>query len=169
MAKFTVKHTFNTDLETYWGKIFFDDEYNRRLFLDGLGFGLYELIDLKEEPNGAKTRKVRTEPKSEAPAVVKKLIGDSLTYVEEGRFDPATKIWKYNIVTSKLSDKVKIWGDFWAESRGDKKIERFCTCNIEVKIFGVGGAVESFIEKQTRESYERAEAFTNKFIAEKGY
>ena len=62
-----------------------------------------------------------------------------------------------------------IGGTFWVEPRGDKKIERICECEVQVKIFGVGGVVESFIEKTTRESYEKTAAFTNRWLAEKGY
>jgi hypothetical protein len=169
VSKFTLRNVFETDPETFWNKIFFDAEYNRRLYLDALKFKDFELLELTGEPGGARTRKIRTEPRSEAPAVVTKLIGGSLTYVEDGRFDPATKKWTYTISTSKLADKVKISGVFWVEPRGEKRIERICECTVEVKIFGVGGTIESFIEKTTRESYEDAARFTNAFIAEKGY
>ena len=74
--KFTVRHIFNTDIDTYWSKIFFDREYNQRLFVDALSFPVYEVLELTEEPNGVRRRKVRTEPKADAPAVVTKLIGD---------------------------------------------------------------------------------------------
>jgi hypothetical protein len=40
--------------------------------------------------------------------------------------------------------------------------------DITVKIFGVGGAIESFIERTTRDSFEKAAIFTNEFIREKG-
>lgn len=169
MAKFTLRNVFETDKDTFWNKLFFDEEYNRRLYLDALGFKGFELLELTGEPGGVRTRRIRTEPKSEAPAVVTKLIGGDISYTEEGRFDPATGIWKYEIKTSKLTDKISITGTFWVEPRGDKKIERFCENDIQVKIFGVGGTVESFIEKTTRDSYAKTEAFTNAFIREKGY
>jgi hypothetical protein len=166
--KFTVRHIFNTDIDTYWSKIFFDREYNQRLFVDALSFPVYEVLELTEEPNGVRRRKVRTEPKADAPAVVTKLIGDSIGYVEEGVFDPAARRWAYKVTTSKLSDKIQIAGSFWVEPRGEHKIERICEIDCNVKIFGVGGAIEGFIEKSTRDTYEKATAFTNKYIAEKG-
>ncbi len=167
--KFTVRHIFNTEVDTYWNKVFFDQEYNERLYKkEGLDFKDFQVLELTGEPGGVRTRKMLTEPKSDAPAVVRKLIGDSLSYTETGRFDPVKKEWTYNIVTSKLSDKVKIGGKLWVEPKGEHKIERVADIEIEVKIFGVGGAVEKFIEKTTRESYELATNFTNKFIAEKG-
>ena len=71
-------------------------------------------------------------------------------------------------ITPKLADKIHIGGAFWLEPRGERKVERVCTIDIDVKIFGVGKVVEAFVEKSTRESYDRAATFTNKYIAEKG-
>lgn len=169
MTSFTVRHVFNTDADTFWNKMFFDEEYNRRLFVTALGFPMWEQLELREESDGAKVRKTKMEPKSDAPAVVKKLVGDSVTYIEEGKWNPATRRWVFKIVPGKMADKIRIEGEFWVEQRGQKQIERICTTNVDVKIFGVGGAVESFIEKSTRDSYEKAAVFSNEFIKEKGY
>jgi hypothetical protein len=167
-VKFTVRHVFHTDRDSYWNKVFFDAEYNRRLYLEGLGFKSYELIEQTGGPGEVRTRKMRSEPKSEAPAVVQKLIGGGISYVEVGRWDPKTGIWKYDITTSKLADKISTGGTFWIEERGPKKIERICEVELQVKIFGVGGVVEQFIEKTTRESFEDTARFTHRFISEKG-
>lgn len=169
MGKITIRHTFDTDEASYWDRVFFDPEFNRRLYLDALKFKGFEVLSQTGGPGEARTRTMRTEPSSDAPAVVKKLIGDSISYREEGSFDPASGVWTYRITTSKLADKVRISGRFWVEPvAGAKKVERVCECEIEVKIALVGGAVESFIEKTTRESYESAARFTNEFIREKG-
>jgi hypothetical protein len=88
--------------------------------------------------------------------------------VEQGRFDPNGRIWTYTIKLSKLSDKVTIGGKFWVEPRGDKRIERLCDVDISVNIFGVGGVVEKFVEKETRDSYEKATAYTNAWLAKQG-
>lgn len=165
--KFTVRHQFNTDPDTYWSKLFFDPEYNTRLYKGALGFDVFEILEITGEPGGKRTRKILTEPKSDAPAVVKKLIGDSLQYTETGTYDPDKKLWTYNIVTSKLADRVKIGGHLWAESKGDHKMERVAEIEIVVKILVGSGTVEKFIEKTTRESYEKATKFTNEYIAEK--
>lgn len=163
--KVTYKHVFNTDLDTYWSKIFFNPEYNKKLFTEVLKFK-YEVVEFTEEPGGVRRRKVRIEPNTEAPAVVKKLIGDSIGYLESGEFNPTTRKWHYKIVTTKLADKVSINGTFWAEPRGEKKIERICEVDLKVDIFGVGGAIEKFIADTTGQSYEKAWAFTNQFIAQ---
>lgn len=165
--QFTVRHVFDTDVDSYWSKIFFDDEYNRRLYRDALGFPMYEIVKKDVADNGNIVRRARMEPKADAPAVVKKLVGDSLTYTEDGSFDAAKKRWSYTIATSKLSDKIKIGGEFWVEPRGEKQVERICTVDVNVKIFGVGGVVEAFLESSTRDSYEKAARFTREFIREK--
>lgn len=166
--RFTCRNTFNTDVDTFWSKVFFEEDYNRGLYLTGLGFKSYEQLELTELPNGGKRRRFRTEPKSEAPAVVTKLVGDSLAYVETGTLDPDKRIWTYSVETSKMGDKIKIGGRYWLEPKGDKKLERICEVEITVGIFGVGGVVESFIEGTTRDSYEKATAYTNTYLASRG-
>ena len=70
---------------------------------------------------------------------------------------------------SKLADKIDISGELWTEPNGEGKLDRCVTMNIKVKIFGVGKVVEGFIEKTTRESYDRATDYTNGWLAEQGY
>lgn len=167
--RFTCRNTFHTDVDTFWEKVFFDEEYNRGLYLTGLGFKSFDPLELTELPDGGKRRRFRTEPKSEAPAVIKKLVGDSLAYEETGTFDPKTRIWSYTVATSKMADKIKIGGRYWLEPKGDKKLERICEVEITVSIPLVGGTVEGFIEGTTRDSYEKATAYTNTFLASRGY
>lgn len=166
--KFTLTNIFNTDAETFWAKVFFDQEYNRGLYLDELKFKRWELLELTGDPGAVRTRKTLMEPQSEAPAFLTKLVGGAIAYTEEGRFDPATKIWTYKIVTTKMSDKVSIGGKYWLEARGDKKVERFCDIDIKVDVFGVGGMVEKFLEQETRKSYVDATTYTNRYLAKNG-
>jgi hypothetical protein len=168
MGKFTVRHVFDVDVDTFWNEIFFDPEYNERLFREELGFN-YELIELKKNDDGSYDRKVRTEPKTEAPAAVKKLVGDKFSYLEEGHFDPETRLWKYTVTPSALPNKIHISGVFRAEPKGEKQLTRIVDTDLEVKIFGVGKIVEAFVEKETKESYDKAERFTNRWLREKGY
>jgi hypothetical protein len=166
MGTFTIRNTFDVDIDTFWSKVFFDPEYNRKLYEEGLKFG-YELLEKKELDGGVVERRIRTEPRLEAPAVVKKLVGDSIQYEEKGRFDPKKRVWSFKITTSKMSDKIDISGEYWVEARGNK-IERIVKTDIDVKIFGVGKAVAAFVEKSTRESYEKAARFTNTWLKEVG-
>jgi hypothetical protein len=165
--KFTMRHPIDTDEATFWGKLFFDDEYTRRLFREGLEMRQFDLLELREEPGGAKVRKVRMLPKDEPPLPVRKLLGEPVSE-EEGRFDPAARKWTFKVTPHKLADKIKISGEITFSPLGAGKCERVTNINISVDIFGLGGIVEGFIEKTVRDSYDRSATFTNKFIAEKG-
>ncbi|MEZ4254266.1 MAG: DUF2505 domain-containing protein [Polyangiales bacterium] len=168
-VRMTLKHLFHTDPDTFWEKVFFDEEYNRRMYLEALGFRGFELLELTRHDDGRVTRKVKTTPKEEVPGALKKFIGSEIAYVESGSFDPAKKVWTYSISPSQLAEKVSIAGKYWLESRGPKQCERVCTVDLEVKVPFVGSVAEAFIEKQTRASYELAHGYTNKFLAEHGY
>jgi hypothetical protein len=168
MGKFRVEHVFDVDVDTFWNEVFFDSDYNERLFKEELGFE-YKLVELEKNDDGSYDRKVRTEPKTEAPAAVKKLVGDKFSYLEVGHFDPKTRRWTYTVTPSALPSKIHISGVFWAEPKGDAQLVRIVETNLEVKIFGVGKLVEAFVEKETTDSYAKAERFTNRWLREKGF
>ena len=162
----TLRHTFPIDEGTFWDKVFFDAEYNRRLYTDALEFPRFDPTPPITEADGSRTRRMSMEPKNEAPAIVQKLAG-TLAYVEQGRWDVNDRVYRYSLVTSKLADKVKMGGTLRVIARGDREIERVVEVSCDVKIFGVGGVFESFIDKTNRESWEKNAAFTRAFIAEK--
>lgn len=168
MASFEIRHTFPITAEQFWQDTFFNEEFNRTLYLERLGFDAYEVLEQGEEAGGVRTRKVRTTLKIDAPGPVRKMVGDSVSYVETGKFDPASGRYRFRIEPSKLADKLQISGEMWCEPRGDKRVERILRTDMEVKVFGVGKLVESTIERTTRDSYDKAATFTNEWIAEKG-
>lgn len=164
--KFEMKHSFRCDEETFWGKIFFDEEYNRRLFKEGLDFAVYEPLELREEPSGDKVRRVKTQPRAQMPAPVQKLLGEP-TSIEDGRFHAAQRRWAFKITPHKMAEKIHISGEFRMVPTATG-IERQASFEIKVDIFGVGGIVEGFIEKQLREGYDKGALFTNRYLQEKG-
>jgi hypothetical protein len=166
--RYTIRHTFNTDADTFWSKLFFDPAYNETLFKQHLKFNLYNVLELQHAPDGSVHRRVECAPPVEVPAVVKKVIGDSTSYVEDGRFDPKTKRFTVEATPKVGADRIQTKMAMWVEPRGDKQIERIVEVDSNVKVFGVGKIIEGFIEKETRASYDSAAAFTNKWIAEKG-
>ena len=163
---FEMKHLFRCDEDTFWTKIFFDEEYNRRLFREGLDFALYEPLELKDEAGGGKFRRIKTQPKAQMPAPVQKLLGDPVS-VEEGRFDGATRRWSFKLIPHKMADKISIRGELRMVPVAGG-IERHSSFDIKVDIFGIGGIFESFVEKQIKENYDKGAVFTNRFLDEKG-
>lgn len=168
MSSFEIRHTFPITEEQFWNEQFFNEEFNREVYLNRLGFQQYELLEQREEPGGVKVRKVRTTLAIEAPGPVRKMVGDTIGYVESGKYDPATHRYRFRIEPSKLADQVQIGGEMWCEARGDKRVERIVKVDVIAKVFGVGKLIESTIEKNTRDTYDKASEFSNEWIAEKG-
>ncbi len=166
--RYTIKHTLETDVDTFWNKLFFDADYNRAMFQDGLNFTHYQVLEEVREPDGTVRKRVEQSPKIELPAPARKIFGNSVGYVEIGRFDPQLKKYFADVVPNVAADKVKTTSETWVEARGDKRCERIVQVDTTVKVFGLGGLLEGFIEQQTREQYAKAAEFTNRWIRDKG-
>ena len=87
-TRFTIRHTFDIDLERYWRDIFFDKEFNRRMYTEALGFR-YELAEMNTAPDGTITRTAKLDPPFDIPGPAKVIFPQGLGYTETGRFEPA--------------------------------------------------------------------------------
>src|SRR5439155_9970223 len=90
MAEMRVEHVFNCSEETFWTKVFFDDEYNRRLFVETLRFPVWRV--LKSEDQGDEVRRTieASPPIGDLPGALKAVIGDNAGYEERGVFNKKT-------------------------------------------------------------------------------
>ena len=168
MPEVTLRHEIDTDEDTYWAKCVFDAAFNQKLYIDALKFPQWKLLDSKED-DAKIWRKVQVDPPTgDMPAAVKKVIGDRLSYVEEGTWDRKTKRYSFKVTPSTMAEKTKVAGEMWTEKLGEKKIVRITKINVEVKVFMVGGLVEDRIISDLRSSYDKGTVFTNRYIAENG-
>jgi hypothetical protein len=169
MSLLTLRHEMDCDESTYWDKCVLDNEYNRRFFLEELKFKSYELIEQRDEGDTV-IRKARAEPKSaNMPGPIKKAIGDSFGYLEEGTFDRKTKRYSFRTIPAAFPDKVKIQGVMRCETLGPKRIARISEVQVDVKVFMIGGMIEDRIVADIKHSYAKAAEFTNTWVKEKGY
>ncbi|EYF07564.1 DUF2505 domain-containing protein [Chondromyces apiculatus] len=164
MGKFTISHEINCDAETFW-KVFFDKTFNEELFKNQLGFPRYDIVEQRETDQEV-FRKVVGQPKMELPGPVAKLIGPGFSYIEEGRLNRSTKVWSWKMTPSTMADKLRQEGTMRIEPVGDKKVRRVTEMTIEAKVFGVGGLIESTVEKQLREGWDHSAQFMNRWIAD---
>jgi hypothetical protein len=167
-VRYTIKHTIDTDADTYMTKLLFDAELNRRMFLEHLGFTTYRVLEERTDPDGVIHRKVEATPKIELPAPARKIFGDNLGYTEIGRYDPKAKRYYVQVAPKMGGDKVKTTTEIWAEPLDGKRCERIVSVDNSVKVFGLGTLIEGFVEQQTRDNYAKAAEFTNRYIREKG-
>lgn len=162
MGKFAIQHEIKCDVDTFW-RVFFDQEYNKRLYLDGLGFSAYEILEQRETPDTI-TRKVKGTPKMNVPGPIAKLLGSSFSYVEDGSFDRATRLWKWKVTPSALAEKTRNEGSLRVEPVGADRVRRIAEIFVEAKVFGVGGLIESSLEKQLREGWDASVPFMHKWL-----
>lgn len=168
MSDVRIEHVFACSEQTFWEKLFWDDEYNQRLFIGHLGFTQWKII-ATDENDRERRRTIDVLPKTgEIPAPVKKVIGETLGYREEGVFDKAQKRYRLKVIPSKMADKLSVHGELWTTAVGDREVRRFFTGSVVCKIFGVGGLVEKRIIDDMKTSYASSAEFTNRFIVEKG-
>ena len=159
MKKVTVSHVLDCDADRFWA-LFLDPIYSKKLYLEGLGFKAFEIIEMNAEG-----RKVKGVPKMNVPGAVAKLIGDSFGYEEQGTLDRATNTFRWKMTPNTLTDKLFTTGLVKVEPAGEGKVRRTNEATIEAKIFGVGGMLESTAEKEMREGFEKEIAFMKRWLA----
>jgi hypothetical protein len=162
MIRFTLTHEINCDPESFW-KLFFDDAFNKALYTGELGFSKFEVIESKDSPTQL-VRKVSAVPKVDLPGPIAKLFGPGFGYVEDGTLDKSAKRWRWTMTTSTMSDKLKQSGELRVEPSGEGKCRRIADIQGEAKVFGLGGLIESTIEKELRAGWDKSAAFMNKWI-----
>lgn len=167
MADVTLRHEIDTDEDTYWSKVVFDEAFNKALYGEHLGIG-WKLLEQKDDDAKIVRRAYVEPPVGNLPGPVKKVIGDKLAYTEEGTFDKKTKKYSFKVTPSTMAEKTKISGEMTCEKLGDKKIARVVKMHIEVKVMLVGGMVEERIVSDLRVSYDKGAAFTNDWVAKHG-
>jgi hypothetical protein len=166
MKKITVRDAFDVDAERFWRDVFFSRTFLERMYKEALGADSVQILGEGGDAASGVTRRLRFSQKVDAPAPVRKLFGETTSMEEDGRFDPASRRWKFRMIPDKMADKIDITGETWLEEKGAGKIERVTELNVGVRIMVVGGLVESYIASSTETSYAKQTAFTRKFIGE---
>ena len=168
MAEIRVEHVFNCSEETFWTKVFFDDDYNQRLFRQTLKFPVWRVLKSEDRADEVLRTIEASPPIGDLPGPLKAVIGDSAGYEERGVFNKKTRRYQVQVVPNRMSDKVSVNVEMWTEPMGDTKCKRFARATATAKIFGVGGMLEKKLLGDLERSYEKSAAFTNAFVSEKG-
>lgn len=167
MPSFRCSHDFDCSEETYWEKVFFDDEYNRRLFNDELRFPEWRVLDQKDEGSRV-LRNVRAQPPVEdLPGPLKAVVGDGAGYEERGVFERAAHRYEAKVTPNRMADRVTVSITMTTEKLGEHRFRRLVNGTVTAKIFMVGAILEQKMIGDLVKSYEKSAAFTTRFIAEK--
>src|SRR5687767_13478323 len=134
MRRFTLVQEIAGSVEDHW-KLFLDEEFDRRQYLEGFGFPKYELLDSRND-DARTTRKIRVTPKLDVPAAVAKILGSSFGYVEEAAYDKGSKLYRARMTPNVLSDRLSSDSSVRVEpAPGDAgKCRRTVDVSVEAKI-----------------------------------
>jgi len=163
MKQINLSHEIHCSPAVFW-KLYFDPEFTAALLREAIKVDDFKI--LKYEENEREIVRISTgRPRINAPAAVQKIIGDNFSYTETGRLDRAAQLWHWNIALSTFTEKTRNEGTMRVESIGHNRIRRTGDAIVEAKIFGMGGMMESGMEKQMHEGWTAGAEFTNRWIA----
>ena len=169
MPSFRVDNVFNCSQGTFWEKVFFDAEYNRRLFYDELHFADWRELEQKHEGDRVLRYVKATPPMADLPGPLRAAIGDGAGYEERGVFERAKNRYDARVQPNRLGDKVTVELAFRTEAMDDTHCRRIVDGTVVARIFMIGGMLEQRMMDDLKRSYEKSAVFTNRFVAEKGW
>ena len=160
MIKLELKHEIACDESTFW-TTFFDPEYNRKLFLDVLEFPEFKIID-QQETDSQISREVHSRPRIPwHQALGIKLSGKSFRFIEQGFFDKADGLWRWNLKANVMADKLHNRGTVRIESLEPNRIRRITEIELEANVFLLGRSMEKSAARRMRDGWDRSAVFMN--------
>ncbi len=167
--RLTATHALDVSPEGFFDDLFFDREFNERLYLEALEMKGFEILSLVAAGDVRSKRiRVTPRPRVEPPAVVRKVLAGELSYTEEGTWRRQDGVYRYRTRTSMAAERIRISGSVRALPAGAGRCERTIEVDIDVALPLVGGQLERFVGEQLRASFDRGALFANEWIGEKG-
>lgn len=162
-ARFTVRHALHCSPEEFWEHIQHDPEFHRALNADYLGHR-YEVL---EEDRARGIYRARTWPQYHAPLALQRVLDRKASFTEEGVFDAARQQYDFRVVPSVYADKLRTEGHLRAEPARGGECDRVVDFVIEARVPGIGFLVEAFLEKNTRENFDKSAVYVNDYLRTK--
>jgi hypothetical protein len=160
----TIESSFRgaCSVSAFWDA-FMDPAYLRALYMDGLGFKGFDILEQTDS-----SRKLRIVPKMNLPETLARIVGDAFAYEEHGTLDRKTSEWTWRMVQPKaarLPELITTRGKVVVTPEGDGACRRQDELTIEGKLFGLGRLIESTAEKEARAAWAKEEPFFASWLA----
>lgn len=167
MTSTRITHEFDCSEATLFDVCFFDEEFNRRLYLETLKFPVWRVVQ-HQLTDDKLERVVEVQPAIDnVPTTLRKVLGDRFGYREEGTLDRRALRYRFKVVPAAMADKTTITGEMYAEKVGEGRVRRVVEFTIDVKVFGIGKVIEQRAITDTQESYEKMATFLRAYLKEK--
>lgn len=167
MTEARIVHELACSEATFWEKLFFDDAFNRRLFLQELGFAGWRVVSLGDPSADVVERELEvTPPIGDLPGPLRSIIGEGLSYRELGRYDRKRRRYAVKAKSGKLGDRLVVEGELYTEALDANRCRRIFVVRVEAKIFGIGGLLEKRVLSDLEQNYATSAGFIGKYARE---
>ncbi|MDC0669743.1 hypothetical protein [Nannocystis radixulma] len=161
---FTVRYAYAVEPDLFWRRVFFDRGYNARLLREAHRFSSVDIVEETIHADGRRTRKARVTPGVDAPAALRKQVGDSTAFVELGTLEiegPHAPRWITRLLLPR-SAEISILTRLWLERTGPGQ----SVWVVEVELESRSAEALEFIGEEILECYHRVAEVTERWLRE---
>lgn len=155
-----IRQLLDCSEQEFWERIFRCEQFNKYLY-EGLGFE-YELEEWNPETG---YRRARVCPAQQMPRPVARVLGDRFSYIEEGKLDRLTGNYRFVVIPSTTTGRIRVQGTVSIEAVSPEQCERCVTLEIGAEVLGLGRLIETYFAATTRAQYAKNAALVNDYLA----
>ncbi len=150
MTPFHIEQTFRGTRDEFW-RVLFHPEYPAAV-AKLTGVKSHELVELTDHGDRI-TRVIRSEPKRDLPAAVRKITGASLVYLEHSTLYKAEHRHEFRVELEKLQNRADIAGRYTVEEVEPGVVRRVGDATIEIKVPLLGKRIEKGVVEDLTSSH----------------
>lgn len=160
MTPFRFEREFVGDAEAYW-HAFFDEDCSREQY-EAVGVRSFEVVELSRDDRGVR-RSVRVVPARDLPAMIRRVTGASLGYLETTVYRRAEGTAETVVVPSTLASRIEVVGTHRITASGGS-ISRVFEGTVAVRLPLVGRRIERIVLDDMAASYRLGAAITQAWM-----
>jgi len=165
MTEARIIHELACNEAMFWDRLFFDAEFNRRLFLEALKFNGWRVLRQIEISPDIVERELEVKPAiGDLPGPIRAIIGEGLSYRELGRYDRSRRRYSVKANSPAMGDKLLVEGELYTEPLGDQRCRRIFAVRVVAKIFGVGSMIEKRVIADIEQNYSDSAKFIDRYV-----
>lgn len=161
MTPFRLEREFRGGLDDFWA-VYFDRAYTEECY-KRVRARECTIVRLDDEGDVVR-RTLRIVPERDLPAVVRKIVGASLGWIEESTLYRAENRCDIVVTPTVLADRSTITFDYRVSAVADDRVLRTCDGSVEIRVPVVGGRIERLIVEDMMASYEAGADLTQEFL-----
>lgn len=162
--RFDFRHRFDCSADTLWEILMDEDYQDEAAQVSGT---TKELLEDRTE-FGRRTRRTRVTPQRELPPAMARALGtDTLSYVQEQRWQVGKTAMSWVVIPDIFANRVTCKGDYLIAPRGPTSCERVITGEMRIGVPVVGGRMEKRTVEDLQKSYDATAVLLQQWVAKR--